>query len=300
MLPHNKKPKVLVIGWTYFRTGFDFIFNGDAEFKYIGKENEWDKLTPWQRAKYARRFDVIHYFWAKVKMAEILLLKFRRSTANIILHFIGSDVTLICQKKRRIFEYKFYQALGAQIFADHQNLIDELDSIGIKAKLLTLVNANLEANEQPLPQSFSVLAYVPKNKERFYNLALIETAAERLPDIHFTVLRNDKKFIASNISSETYAENIIEEINRHHVFIRLTEHDGLPCTILEALSCARHVIWSFQHEHCYQASSVEELVQILTTLKQENSLNTKGKEFVLKNYSIDRIRKNFYEVWGAK
>lgn len=290
---------ILVVGFSHFRPGFEQVFAGRDGRVFIDKETHWDKLSKRQRARRVQGYDLVHFFWARITLAEFLLFKLRHPRLRIILHFIGSDVTLMVEKKRRILEYRFYQRCGVELYADHQNLIDELAAHGLRANLLALTNTSLPAHDLPMPKAFSVLAYVPKGKERFYHLQAIEAAAAALPEVPFTIWRNDKQFSRPNMTARPYVANVMEELSRHSVFVRLTEHDGLPCTLLEALSCGRHVVWSFEHPHCHRARNGEELIAVLKQLQSASSFNAAGQAYVVQQYHLDRVRENFYRVWGV-
>ncbi|MBN2354931.1 hypothetical protein JXO59_02400 [candidate division KSB1 bacterium] len=288
---------ILVVGFAHFRQGFEHVFAGGEGMAYCDKESHWDKMTKWRRARMARRFRLIHFFWAKMTLAEFILIKAWRPRIRIILHFIGSDVSLIVAKKRRILEYRFYQWCGVAFYADHQNLVDELAAHGLRAELLVLANTPLQAHNLPMPDQFSVLAYVPGGKEKFYHLGAIEAAAAALPDVPFTIWRNDIKFARPNMSAKPFVKDVIEEFGRHTVFVRLTEHDGLPSTILEALSCGRQVVWSFDFPHCHRARTASELAAVLEKLKSRSGFNTAGQHYVLEQYNMDRVRENFHRAW---
>ncbi len=299
-MSRNASEKVLVVGFGYFRKGFEQIFGGRSGFAYCEKERHWDKWSLWQRARFARRFRIIHFFWARITLAEFLWLKLWNPTLRIILHFIGSDVTLVVAKKRRVWEYRFYQLCGVAFYADHIHLIEELAIQKIEARLLVLVNSDIKARSLPLPEKFSVLAYVPQGKEDFYHLDWIISAAEALPEVSFTIWRNDRKFEQSNIRIRGHISDVFAEMALHSVFVRLTEHDGLPCTLVEALSCGRQVIWSFAHPYCYRVNSADELIAVLKHLQHQAKFNAEGQAYVVQRYNVDRVREDFFHVWGIE
>jgi hypothetical protein len=293
------EPRVLVVGYAHFRQGFHAIFNGNPNAEYMEKENGWDKMTTGQRARYAKRFDVVHYFWAKVTLSEILRVKLRNFRIRIVFHFIGSDVLLVAAKRRKRLEYAFYQCLGIRMFADFQKCADELIELGLRAQWLPFVNLVLEDFEKPLPETFSAIAYAPADKETFYRLDWILEAAGRLPDIPFTVFPNDAQTGLPNVRCVRRFENVLDAMNDHSVFLRLPRHDGLPSTVLEALSCARHVVWTFDHPFCRRAGDAEELIRALSELKAENRPNREGKSYAIETYRIDSLRSRYRQIWGA-
>ncbi len=298
-------PKVLVVGYRHFRPGFLALFGGNPGAEYADKEGTWDRMSRKQRARYAGRFDLIHYFWAKVTLSEILRIKRRRPGIRIIFHFIGSDVLIVGEKWRRRVEYGLYRCMGARMFADDPSCVLELGEMGLPCRWLPFVNGPLEDRERPLPKAFSAIAYVPENNESFYRLDWILEAARRLPDIRFTVFPNDgasgfrEGDRPPNVRFAGRLEDVPEAMAGHSVFLRLPRHDGLPSTLLEALSCARQVIWTHSHPFCHRARDAEELIRLLKKMKAENRPNRGGKSHVLKTYSIDALRPQYEQIWRA-
>jgi hypothetical protein len=299
-MSNGEYKKIIVIAYEHFRSGFSGLFGDGRGFHFIPKQEGWDRMTNWRRAWSLRGCDTVHFFWAHLEPFDYFLIKLLNPRIDIILHFIGSDVLLIRKKSRLLRACRRYQRAGVRCYADHSGLIAELAAMGLRAKLLVLVNTVLTVHHQPLPKRFSVLAYVPRGHEDFYRLPLIEEAARRLPGVPFTILRNDRRFDLANLNSLPRTEDMIEEMNRHHVFLRLAEHDGLPCTLVEALSCARQVIWSFSHPHCHQAVSADDLVRILSDLQRKPRLNLAGQSYAIEHYNQTATRDHFLRVWNRE
>jgi len=289
--------KVLVIGWDVFKNGFDLIFRPESENRFIGKSGFWKKLGTSRRIKFCREFDVIHYFWGLNNFWEIFFLRLLRK--DVIIHFIGSDVLEILRNKRKRIEMKILGYLGVKFYCVSDNLKNELKTVNISAETVPFLNFRITDHSEPLPEQFSVIAYIPENKENFYNADIILNAAELLPEIKFTIFPNSKDFNLKNVTSVPNIEHrkIFDEFNKHNLFIRITEHDGFPNTISEALTCARQVVWSEKHKFCYQASTTDELINIIRELKKNPSLNEAGKKFVLDRYNSNVLKEQYYKLW---
>jgi glycosyltransferase involved in cell wall biosynthesis len=331
----NPGPKVLVVGYRHFRPGFTALFDGNPNAEYAEKEGVWDRMSRKQRARFAARFDVIHYFWAKVPLSEILRIRCRRPGIRIIFHFIGSDVLLVAEKRRRRIEYALHRAMGVLMFADHTDCVRELNAMRLKARWLPFVNHPVTDREKPLPETFSAIAYVPCGNESFYRLDWVLDAAGRLPEIPFTVFPDggargpesgagagpgsepgagpgsepgagpgsgagagiEKGIGPANVRFAGRLDDVPAEMARHSVFLRLPRHDGLPSTLIEALTCARQVIWTFHHPFCHRVGGADELVRLLQKLKAENRPNREGKSYVLKTYPIGELRSQYSLIW---
>jgi hypothetical protein len=180
---------------------------------------------------------------------------------------------------------------------------------------LPFVNHPVTDREKPLPRRFSAIAYVPSGSESFYRLDWILEAAGRLPDIPFTVFPSGGApgpgsepgagpgswaGAGRNLPNVRFAgrlDDVPDAMARHSVFLRLPRHDGLPSTLIEALSCARQVIWTNDHPHCLRAGGADELVRLLRKLKAENRPNREGKSYVLKTYPVGALRSQYALIW---
>ncbi len=286
---------ILVISNKGFHYGFKLL--GLDNFIHLESRNDWNNFSLLKKIKFGMRFKTIHYFWGRSSFLEISI--FLILQRKVILHFIGSDVLMVLKSKSKQLKTKFYKLLGAKLLVVHKNLQKELDAVGMKTEVLEFVNRKIGDFTESTPSELSVLSYVPTGKEEFYNLKIIEETAKRFPEIKFFVFPNNKEFELENISSIPTAEHdeVIKLLNNHKLFVRIPKHDGLPNTLVEALMCARYVVWSYDHPFVFKAETVDELSKIITQVKNKNELNYEGKKYVLDNYNTQKIKNKFAELW---
>lgn len=287
--------KVLVISDKAFHEGFRLLESPQFHITTLDKNSVWNctKLLP--RLMISRRYSVIHYFWARTGSLTVLLQLIMGK--KVILHFIGTDVSQTLVSRRKIWVTRLWQCLGARVVADFDELTTELEGQGIKAETVAFMNREVRDLEKPFPESFSVLSYVPVGKEAFYGLPAILECAARMPDVKFYIVSNSTSFNLPNVISLGRVPDIIDEINRHHVLIRLTRHDGMAIGVVEALSCARYVVWSKHFPHCEYAVDADGLYQALCNLREVKRPNSAGKSYVLERFAPSTIREAIWGIW---
>ncbi len=87
------------------------------------------------------------------------------------------------------------------------------------------------------------------------------------------------------------------ELASARCMLRLTRHDGLALLVLEALLHRMQVVWSQPFPYCEHVDpgqvTIGELAEVVEALLQENGLNQTGREYVLENYSVERMQEVF-------
>lgn len=292
--------RVLVIGNRSFEHGFKVLgsINYSVDYYY---RNEWRKLRLLRRLSLICQYDIIHYFWARVSWLEVLIaLLFLRK--RIIQHYIGSDALFTLSSIRKIYIQRILIKLSVICCACSDNISEELQDNNIRCRTLHFVNRKLEDNYIGYPSKLKVLCDLPQGKEDFYGLESILYCARKMPDTEFYILRNTNNYSLPNVEplGDIRWNCMIDLYNRYSVYVRMTKHDSLSTSILEALSCGRHVVWSYPFPHCHQATSKEELFDLLSKQSLFSEPNTCGKDHVLEHYSIDALKHQYETLWSHK
>ncbi|MFQ6115742.1 MAG: glycosyltransferase, partial [bacterium] len=267
---------------------------------YIDIE-DWRRKSLWEMGKVFRRFDVIHYYQGRTKLYEFLLAKIlHKRVAN---NFIGTEVLhLLNSTRRKKLEAKICALLADKTLSVFHPLKDELKTLGIHSELFHFSHRSLRMNVKPLPQHFTIFTYIPGDRPLFYGWDMVYRLAQKMPDTQFLIAGADSLGESwsepSNITFLGWRDSIIPFIEKSSVVLRLARHDGLPCTVLEALSCGRQVIIrAFHFPYCYQASTYEDVKRIVLKLKENCPLNVKGAKYVVENFNDDTIVDNLLRIY---
>jgi len=207
----------------------------------------------------------------------------------VINHWIGTDVLrAISSSAWRL------QARLTNFFVDNQlivapHLATELGSIGLQTGLVPIVphlsSTNLRVSN---PDIVSVLAYLPDSRPDFYGANIIYDLTREFPQISFYVVAgtSDVQPQLANIKYLGFVQNMDEIYEKAPVLIRITQHDGLPKMVLEALVRGNQVIYKNEFPYCYQASTYEETAICLAQIiAQDCPINDEGHRYVLKHYA---------------
>ena len=291
--------RVLVVGSGFFKPGFELLAGEEIQLSYLDKDREWKRLNLIQKIRLFASHDIVHFFWARVAISNLLLALLMRK--SVIQHYIGSDVLLTLKSKRKVMIQKLLARWGVNLFAGSEQLSLELKDAGIDSITLPFVNRDIRNAFTAYPKELTVLTYVPDGKEEFYGLPAILACARKFPHIRFTILRNTRDFALSNVCTIPFVpwEDMDKLYNEHNIYLRLTKHDSLSTAVVEALACARHVIWTQPFPYCYQVANEKDLDRLLANQTVFKEPNRKGQRYVLEHFSLSLLRSIYQAAWQS-
>lgn len=298
----KRQPRVIFISYPHFAKEAPHLLEGKASIEWIDLA-DWRKMTLLQRLGRAVKADVVHYFVGRVKLLEILI--FRCVGKRVVLHFVGTDLlSLQSSGSRKKREARIVQRF-ASVVADGQNLVDELSQLGIAAQLLPFVTSNVNEDRSSLywengpPWKF--VSYIPAKARDFYGFDTVIEAARRFPVFEFLILHMKKEDCSQplppNVKLLGRVENVGEILKSCHALIRITEHDGMPMMVVEALSCGRYVVFSGTFPCCRQAGNIDEVVQSIEEVTRQSKCNMDGFDYVANNLSRNKLSELYMELY---
>lgn len=216
---------------------------------------------------------------------------------KILMQWQGSDV-MIAQSRFNNKTINLDYINNSIHVSDFDNLIDELKSININARLLPF--KHIEGSEiHHTYAKVSVLTYVSQNNESLYGFESIIDAAKELKEIEFHVIGsncNSFKPLPNNVIVHGWkSSNEVDKMMLQcPIFVRMTKHDGNALTVTEALSKGCEVIWTYPNEYTHLALSTHELIfQIknISLLLQNRQMqsNANQSNLILKKYNRNEV-----------
>ena len=251
-----------------------------------------------------RHFDAIHHvygpnWWWGTSMAIL--------GKPVIWHWIGTDV--LDFRVARDAHHGWQSALTCRAayqwacahLADSPELAEELQELGIQARVVRLLPKLIEAEVEPLPQKFSVLTYWNPNRKDFYRGEIVFQLAEEFPDVEFKIVNvtGAGESASPNVKFLGYQDDIASIYSQSSVLIRLPKHDSLSAMVLEMLVRGRYVIYNKKQAGCYFATSLSEARKALQEIKQKVAPNTAGAQSVRERFSLDEEAQALSELYGA-
>lgn len=250
-------------------------------------------------AKKAEDCDIIHYIFSPIVTLGGLrtVQKLKKMKKKIIVHWIGTDVYNAITNRKSKFIAKKYNRLVDVHLAVYSRLVKELDSIGINCEELPLPVFRLYQPHQ-LPTKKKVLVYLPDSRSNFFGKKVVDKLFDSFPDLDFIVLPNSGKgYRKTNVTCMSWVDDMEKIYRDVSVLIRLPIHDGLPNSVIEALSMGRYVIYSHDFPYCEYVSSFEEVKEKLLYLLQKSAPNQEGSEYVHRTYDKNGIVKQLLSVY---
>jgi hypothetical protein len=187
----------------------------------------------------------------------------------------------------------------------------ELRKLGIDAREVPIVAADVPDRVAPFPSQFRVLAYGPSGGERLYGLDVLLAAARRFPAIHFDIIGGMEpvRSAPSNVAFHGWSNRVEKRLDASTVLLRPTRHDGLSRMVVEALSRGRHVVWTKELYGARCARTNDDVFRHLCELESAHragalEINHEGLRCVREYYSpqsVGRSLEDFFdEVRAAR
>lgn len=221
---------------------------------------------------------------------------------KIMMLWQGTDVLLATERYLNKTILKTYLDYSIH-FSDSEQLIKELNLIGINAELLYYKHIEPINNATEPFKTISAYSYIANGKEDFYGLNILLPLFEQFKEIHFHILGTEGKTFPSYPNVTYYGwidpEKYGEIAQQSSIFIRLTEHDGYSKSVQEALANGSEVIWNMEHPKCHRTNRdsknvIEMCSKIVNELSMRNNVrNIDNINWVRANLNKETVLSNF-------
>lgn len=261
------------------------VFSLAPELNRLGVETIDGNLVwsgRWRWLELALRHRVLAFvFYSRAESNYFLHQIFRARVLGcfVVRWWVGSDVMWCRASAQAVADARLLdQAVDLNI-AVSPHLVDELSEIGITAEYVpSPCNLSNIRDEPPEVLPSGVLAYLPAERRAFYGEQVLIAAIEAYPELDFYIVNDDYHTLQHfpNVSSLGWVADMEPVWAKVGLLLRVTEHDGMPRMVLEALARNRYVIYSQAFEGCWYGRSVEQVLDHLERFRQLHEPNHAG------------------------
>lgn len=200
----------------------------------------------------------------------------------IVRWWVGSDVLTAISTERGKRHALSIDWIVSRNVAVAPHLVDELASVGIRAHYVpsvidsdmsSIVMADWAHGTKP------VLLYLPGSRKKFYGIDKLEPVVARNADLTFIVVGDDTHSLASypNVESLGWVADMSNLYLRAGCVLRITEHDGLPRMLIEAMLRGLYAIYSWPLAGTWLARTPEEIDVALARYRLAMRPNLEGR-----------------------
>lgn len=205
-------------------------------------------------------FDVVNFF--PYRLAKVM-------NKSIIIHWIGTDVDRFVNgdfSKAKELNNRCVNIAGSQL------LQKELKSVGIDCSVIPIVPTDYSFEPLPPASEHSVIAYIPKGREDYYGMQLLNNVAKQLPNLTFHIVANDGDDIDEKMDNVKFMGRLDPHemkalYQKSSILFRYPKHDGLSMMVLEALGLGRAVVYKYEFPYVNTPSS-SDVNDVVTEFKR--------------------------------
>lgn len=244
---------------------------------------------------------IVHYLWGDHHPLVYIFTKILGK--KVIVHWVGTDVMWAISKKRNII-HRVLRTIANRMIDMHltvfEPLSDELETLGIKAKIVPLIpDMSTSKRERIWPQEDRVLVYLPEKNQDIYGKEDVFRLAHELSSVDFLITYNNGEGLPKlpNVKYLGIVDNMDIVWEQIKLYLRLTKHDGLSHTVLEALARGKHVVWTQKFPYCHQGRTFNESKDAIMKILSQNQPNIEGMEYVNANFEPSKILENLKQKY---
>ena len=208
-----------------------------------------------------------------------------------VIHWVGSDIA-------GLYDRPELRALvsGPNVMhlAEAGWTAAQLCHLGFTARIAPLPPRHANGEAKPLPETFTIMLYVPTTRSDFYGRRSFEHLMRRLAgkNVKYVVVGGGTINVPDGIEIENlgWRDSLHDVYERVSVLIRYTPRDGLSLMVLEALSFGRQVLWTQEFPFTRQISTYYDMESEILTLYEMHERGelepaTAASEMVRRQYA---------------
>lgn len=287
----KKKPGIILFGEHQIIEQWKALTQGYDNFSVCRNSKELSNFN-------ANEYIVI-YFNTNTRRAVQTALNIKLKGFKIIKFWTGTDVSNLNELPflRKTFAKFFLNRLIKLHLTNSTWLTDELKELSIPSQhwispTPLYFDAKKTHHSELVDKENTVLVYTNEGREWLYNAELMLNVAKLTPQLKFIFIGNDALQTTGLTNAESLGvvsqEKMIELYKKSHILLRVTEHDGFPRMIIEALYFGLNVIFNNKIPHTVLCTkNTKEIIEKLIS-KEVEAVNFSGRDYALKTFSAEQ------------
>ncbi len=234
----------------------------------------------------------LHRFWRLTRRPRVV-------------HWVGTDITLL--RDRPHLRSVFLEPNVVNLAEVHWT-VEELATYGIKAHMAPLPPRIASETVRPLPETFTVLIYMPRTRNDAYRKADCERliAAMSRDGVRFLIVGGGDVSVpeGADVRRLGWCSDLRDAYDESTVLLRLTQRDGLSLMALEALTHGRYVVWTQPLPHVICADNYDEVEAAIRSLLARFRGGTllpqyDAAQYVSTTYDTARCLQTIGQYWNT-
>lgn len=223
------------------KTIYNVNISGSVDFNFLEKYNLEKYKNPRESA----------VFFGCYNPPEDFATIMNHKGLGIVI-WLGTDIQIINPRKLR----QMRQKSNIKHIAETRFIAHDLKKIGIKFKRLAIYSGENIPDPQTLGDH--IYCYAPKVRYNFYGGKIIDQLKRFLPN---------EKFIITLSHIQYSKEQLIKVYKKSFIGLRLTNHDGIPHTVVELGLMGRRCIFNDILPNTIPWRNIQDIIKIIKTEK---------------------------------
>lgn len=221
-----------------------------------------------------------------------------------IIHWIGTDIFQMQTKLnwiawKNISGFLTHKDFGFIHLSECKQTQEELRELGIESKVVSLP-VESKYKPVPLPKEFTVGVYINPTQDMYFEDFMYDIA-ESMPDIKFKFFGSESMKDKTEDNKEWVGWVDMEEfLPTISAIARITRHDGLPISPIEAMMMGRNALTSIKIPHALhtEVQGTPDKKGVIEKIRklQEMPLNEKGAKYWSKEVDPELYKKRINDV----
>lgn len=241
--------------------------------------------------------------WTTSRWWALPAVKARCLGKPVIRYWVGTDVWNVQRSRGQRVRAQLADRAVCLNLTKWTNLQRELRAVGITGEVCPAPHRDVLADPvTELPPRLTILAYLSIRpwKWDLYGGDVILRLAREHPQWRFLIVNHTGEGLPEMENVEFLGRVPHEEMDgvyrRASALVRITQHDGLPRMILEALGRGLHAVWNQPFPHCRCATDYDQVRQVLQEIATEG-VNHEGRRYVRREFDPRRLAALWREMY---